>query len=391
MSGGPRVRLAALVFCGLVAACADGPALSTDMTVADSAGVRVVSNTNSIGRASGWTIDATPLLRVGWTEGDPEFQSVTFGVLRSDGVTVVADDRAGQLYAIPPDGGPILTMGGKGDGPGEFNSINGLVSLGSDSLLVADARNRRVTILDGAGTMLSETTYQPMHGFAGYGVSARVDGILALVPFMTGGNANEEPGWKSFPVFRASDVANLEAVIELPLTYTAPRGSNNPVQQSGRVRAGRDGFVHARSDLPQVSWYGLDGSLLQVVRWDQELHEVDDQDWAALEAQARTSMRLPDERMDELLDRWRADFSGTMPLFGLMHVDHAGNVWLGAAGIFIRWEDRFRVISAEGEWLGSVDFPSPVWVLDITDTHALVVEKDDLDVQAVSLYEISKR
>ena len=352
--------------------------------------MRVVENGGPVHRASGWSITPTPVFRVGWNEGDPEFQNVLTGAITADRRAVVADDRAAELIAIPFDGGPIETLGGRGEGPGEFNGIVSVVALGGDTVLVADARNNRITLLDGAGAVVNESSYQPMLGFARYGVDGRLNGEFALIPVMTGGSANDDPGWKAFPVLRATDFANVEPVVEVPILYASPGGAVNPVRLSGHVRAGPHGFVHARTDLAEVSWYSLDGSLTQVARWDEQARPVNEDDWNRLEAYARTSLRLPPERLEETLERWRDGFGGVAPLFGLLHVDHDGNVWLGEDGLLPRWERRFRIVSHEGVRLGLVEFPAPVWVLDLSGTHALVVEANELDVQAVALYDILK-
>ena len=387
-----RSRLAGIATALAALGCGDDMRGRTaaDVTIRDSSGVRIVETSNTLAKQSAWTIDPIPVRRVGWAGGDPEFQSVTYGTLRPDGSAVVADGGSGRLFVIPDDGGPVRAFGGRGDGPGEFNDFAGVVAVGTDSLVVADARNNRATVLDDRGGVLGDLPFQPLRGSARYGIAGRVDGQYALVPTMLGSNANEPPGWKRYPVFLSPDLSALEPVLDLPLLYEPPDASDNPVRQAGRVEAGPNGWLHARSDVAELAWYAPDGTLTQIARWDAEVRDVDVRDWEDVEAYARATMRLPPERLDELLGRWREDFSGTLPLFGLLRVDDAGNAWLGDSGLFVRWEDQVEIVSADGVYLGHVRFPVDVWVLDLSDTRALVVERDDLDVQAVAIYEIRK-
>lgn len=374
----------------LASACSGAPEALRDATVRDSAGVRIVENTNAADRASGWTIGETPVFRIGWAEDDPQFQQLTYGRMRSDGTAIVADERASILYFVPPEGAPVRSLGRRGEGPGEFGAIAGVLPLGADSLLVADTRNNRVSILDESGSPLVEMSYQPGRGFARYAPDGRVNGEFVLIPVMQGGSRDAPEGWDQRPVFRTTDFADWHVIAEHPLWYDQGPGPMNPVMHFGRVRAGPHGIVHLQTDRPAAFWYGLDGSLLQIARWDAAVRDVNDADWTELEEGVRAQGNIPAERLEETLETWRRGFGGLVPQFGMVHVDGSGNVWMGDSGFFTRAESRFNVISADGVWLGAIDFPAPVLVLDITETQALVVESNSLDVQAIALYDIAR-
>ena len=389
-----RTRIAAgLTLSLVVSACAGDSSQGSRATVRDSAGVTIVENPGPIDVPSGWTIDPTPVFRVGWTEDGPEFQRVGHGVVMPGGGAMVADIPSSEIYTISADGSARV-IAGRGEGPGEFTGIMALAPLGADSVLVTDTRNNRLTILDGEGTLLQEVPFQPILDFAWFGATGRVEGKIAVLPVQMGGTGRDEPGWKSRPVFLIPGlteppvVAELDPAFELPFQHILPPDSRNPVRHMAYVHAGRDGFVHVQSDRPRAAWYSSDGTLTREARWEEEVREVDEQDWATLEANGRRS--IPEEQQEEALAMWREHFGGMRPLFGITRLDRPGNLWVADSGLAGRSQARYRVLSAEGEWLGHVDFPGPVTVLDITDSHALVVETGEFDVQAVALYSIVK-
>jgi hypothetical protein len=82
-----------------------------------------------------------------------------------DGQIYVLDSGNSRLQVFDAAGDHVRTMGGAGQGPGEFDRANAMVIAG-DRLVVADFRNRRYTIWTLDGEYLREvkypTGYSPM-------------------------------------------------------------------------------------------------------------------------------------------------------------------------------------------------------------------------------------
>lgn len=77
----------------------------------------------------------------------------------ADGRLLVSDEMAHVIQVFARDGSHLATLGGEGQGPGEFNRPGSLGSRG-DTLLVVDALNGRVQLLSAAGDPL---TSLPLH------------------------------------------------------------------------------------------------------------------------------------------------------------------------------------------------------------------------------------
>jgi len=101
---------------------------------------------------------AKETLRIGSID-DPETALTAIRALEiaSDGRVVTLHSRARQIRVHASDGTPLATFGGRGDGPGEFQTTQSM-SLENDILRVWDARNLRATRFDLDGAVLGIRT-----------------------------------------------------------------------------------------------------------------------------------------------------------------------------------------------------------------------------------------
>ena len=91
-------------------------------------------------------LSAMPLLEIG-REGNPAFQftSITSVRLFDDGRVVVSDAGAREIRVFASDGAHLITLGGPGDGPGEFQSLDGLWTIEQTVIRAWDAESQRIT------------------------------------------------------------------------------------------------------------------------------------------------------------------------------------------------------------------------------------------------------
>lgn len=360
--------------------------------VRDSAGIRIVENGDVSGTVPPWTIAPEPIFRIGWGEGDPQFQSLRSGLLLRDGRSIVADQGSSLIHAFSADGDALWVAGGPGEGPGEYGRIGTLIELPDDSILVSDGGNRRVSVLR-RGEHAYDRRFENIFGEALYDPAARLtNGSFLLLPTGFALRVTQEAGWRSYPILTTVDFVEVDTFAIVPMLEMNASGDLNPIRHMGTVAATGDRVSTAQSDRAEVVWWDPNGEVTRIGRWDESPREVTEEDWSRYESWYRERLggSYEPDRLEQNLRERREDFGGTLPLFRSVHGDPEGSVWLGEYRIADPTASVYRVISGSGEWVGSIGFPRDIQILDITSSRVLGVETDELDVQAVVLYQLDR-
>ena len=152
--GWPKLCLAAL---GMYA-CQTQTPRGTEYSVRDSAGVRIVENGSPVTGTTEWQVGDSPVVQIGSLEEEAEYQlhEVSDALRLSDGRIVVASEGTNDLRFYSSHGAFLRSVGGTGEGPGEFRGLVALERLPADSLLAYDQRLRRVS--EHIGEELAEGT-----------------------------------------------------------------------------------------------------------------------------------------------------------------------------------------------------------------------------------------
>lgn len=402
--GGPALLTAGRTWAGfavlalaLLPACDD--AAPPPSTVVDSAGVEVVHNRRASSDV-GWQFSARPSLRIGAVEGDPweEFSGVTGAVRLESGLIAVADGGAQEVRFFDESGGYLHSVGGPGEGPGEFSGLSGLGPRGDGGVWAYDFTLRRVTWIDDAGRVSGTTTLGPeppaLHpvGSLGNGgfVLKQLWGVAATATAEDGGMRRDP-----VPFVRFDATGELQDTIvqvpgrELFLTrengrgvMTTPLFGRNAV---ATVRAGR--LVVGTQDRFVLHEYSLDGRLTRRVTApdpdlrlpDDEVAEVIERRISAAPREERPSLRVALESLP---------MPSARPAFGRILSDRAGRLWVS------EWlpadlgpPRRWRLFDASGRWTHDVRLPDGLDPLDMGSDWILGVQRDDLDVEYIVLYE----
>lgn len=363
--------------------------------VRDSAGVRIVENPGPT--TDGWTGGTEPSFTAGWDPEGPAFTWIQSGRILPDGAALVGDFGSGVIHRLGPDGIVSDTWGRKGEGPGEYQSLDALL-FRNDSIFVSDGRLRRLTVLSPRGDVL---VTRGLPGSFLHQVSAILsDGRLLLAPGDGyGGVAETRPEWvfETRPILAVHpEAGTVDTLAELPHLrrwYGTPGAGPGPIHVKGRAGGFPDGFAWARSDIPEVRWYDASGRLVQIARWEEEAAALTPE-WR--ERMARTYEEAYRSRgaeeefvadrlmeLEEGLDR----HEGSLPYWDLFHVDRLGNVWMSQYDMPGQPPETWRVFNRDGSFTGWIDLPGVISILDVTDTHVLAVRLDELDVPAVVLFE----
>lgn len=366
------------------------PPSSLQVTVVDSAGIRVVQNAGIEGLEA-WTLSRSPRFRLGWEDDDPTFEGLSAGTILPDGRFVVVDARRSEVLLLSPHGEIEAVFGRAGQGPGEFSDPSAVIHLAPDSILVHDAGLSKVAIFYDTGEFARESRLQRVSSGVRHTVSgSTTSGDLVLVPSAVGAQSTGE--WLRAPVLLVSrDGSDTDTVISVDHMRLL-NFEERPFQEFGAARASANGIVYGRNDRAEVRWIDLNGNTQQIARWEPDWREVDDEVWNEYSSTLldRGGPELMRNRLRQTLERQRSNAPARLPLFRFFEVDEAGNVWLSEYTFVGSPARRYRIIAADGRWIGELELPENFRVLDIGEDVLLGVQTNEWDVQAVAVWELRK-
>lgn len=251
-------------------------------TVTDSAGIRIVENSSPAWPAGAeWRLGTEPTLTIGEVSGDLNtmFQGVSQAFRMDDGTIVVVDRLASQVSLFDPAGVFIRNVGGRGEGPGEFQFLQYAWARG-DTIRVSDSMLSRISVFDRDGGVL-ETI--PVEVAPGTGIPTAVtdfaDGtILVLNPPAGGvrlgtGDVIEGVVWTHSRYSRSGRFMNeISGLRESSRWEHGIQGLSPGVYLPFSVgtpayTAGEDQIYAGRGVEPGIGRWNADGTLSHLIRW----------------------------------------------------------------------------------------------------------------------------
>ena len=417
----PRAQpLLPALACIVLAAACDRPAetgLSDEAPFLeqDSAGVLVATTLGARARAPiGWVVDAVPEYQVGALDGEEPylFSGINGARQLSDGRVVVLDDASCELRFFGADGVFLELTGGRGEGPGEFNTgVAGrcvlVPSPGSDSLVAFDGA--RLSFFDDRGRF--------DHRFVVVWPDHRVVNVVGVAGGMVGVEqisiyASGEPGLSSPPnpvdyglleletrrvVWEKDDLQWTQSFI-VPIPGGIPALWDIAFDIRPDAALGREGLLLTLGEDqgPEILHYGASGSLHRVIRLDEPVSAPSRGDIERLVEFQLAPYEMPDttrERITE--DRIRRNSEMPLPeikpVFSRLLVDDIGWLWAELYRFDLREPVRWLVFGPNGEGMGSVDMPPDLEVLQIGRDFVLGVWQDELEVEYVRRHALKGR
>ena len=388
-----RVQGAAAV--ALVSACAAGePSESAQPLIHDSAGVQIVRN---IGTAPGAGCVAVAAgasaeipARGGTAAAGPLLFRVRGAARLSSGDIVVLNAGTQELLFYSPDGAFRRSVGGPGDGPGEFRDPAWLGRGGGDTLFVWDDRLRRLTTFDGGGTVLRSLQIPgPQVDAPPPSVSGRFDdGSLLLVPgslVWVGGSAGVRRSPLAYYRFdptrnqftHLADGWSMETVIEDGGAYVLPFGKSEIAVAHGEA------LLLADNGAPRINYFDLHGRLVRIVQWNDGPDPVTADD--RREFVRRAGRWLPPDA-----GTGGARFARDRPRFASIHPDRDGRVWVRDFSSFGERPAGWLVFDDAGTLQCRVPMPVPAVAWEIGPDYLLGVRTDSLGEESVVVLKLTR-
>jgi hypothetical protein len=388
----------AMLLGAVLLGCGDGGETGGSI-VRDSAGIRVVENRAPMPGTLSWQVSPTPRVEIGTLQGDDVYQLFQVGgvVSLTDGTIVVANGGTHELRFYDREGRFLRSAGREGEGPGEFRGVGRVAQVG-DSIVAYDWGLSRISVFDSSGQHVRSARVK----WQSEG-SAEALGVFGDGRWLFSTGFSFVPSEVSKVVRDTSDYVILSREgefehwigrfprVEFFVMSTAQQG-----RASSRV-FGRTTF-HAVSerhayigatDRYEIFRYTSEGELDQIVRKEHEPLAVTDEDVAERKR----------ERLEEASSNWRPTLERmyldmpiptTMPAFAGLCVDASGNLWVLE---YARPSDdrrRWTVFVPDGRALGTIDTPPRLQVHQIGDDFVLGTSRDELGVEHVQVYELTK-
>lgn len=369
-------------------ACGD-QVRNPSVVIRDSAGVRIVENGPLSDGQIAFRLSEDPIYRIGWADGDYQFNGITSGGLLPDGSAVVGDRGSGQVIVLSAGGELRHVFGGKGEGPDEIGMLSSVRVLPPDTVVVEDDGNGRFMIFHDGFLVRSLRVEDAMAAYAliSIGTDGR-QGLLMTTSLVIEGF--DEP-WLQASIVRTDLVSgSINTITRFDFVQNDSETNGNPFAASGQVGVvGGAPFV-GRNDKPEIKKLNPDGTVAMVIRWQDERLAYSDSIWTVFELVFRERTSLPRQRVEEILRDRKSGVGAPMPYFRRIVGDARGNAWVGEYSVDSRDRRRYQVFAPTGEWLGAVEMPPRLTIIDIGIDRLVGVQRNELDIEAVVLYGLER-
>lgn len=396
-------RLLVLLALTTTIACESAPADEPEVVVRrDSAGIEIVENLRAalndsvLARAVG----VAPSLEIGELDGDAAylFDRVLGATRLDDGRVVVANGATNELRFYDADGRHLLTTGGTGGGPAEFEYMLELLRCGADSLYALDTGGTMKVFTSSGDVVRQFRLVEPGSERSSYRRACSSDGRIVLSGW---GNLSGPPPI-GFHTTRTTvwlvdaegrEIASLgEHLGSERVGYASggrPTGSGpHPFGRTTELAVGPGVVYLGSGERYEILAYDSTGSVRRIFRAPAEDLSVTPELLADLREQ-RLASTAPEEH--PAVERWLRELPPVenMPAYTKLLVDPAGRVWARRFPLPGQTGERWGVFEPDGRFLGHVTMPARFTTLEIGYDYVLGVARDDADVQFVHLYELA--
>jgi hypothetical protein len=413
-----RVRTALPFLIAVTTVCgAESTASGSGHSVVDSAGIQIVTSQDPAWPDGYRRVEPEPLLRIGRDEEGPyQFGRLGRALLEDDGSIVVIEQMSDEIRIFDSDGTHLVSLGGTGEGPGEFVEPWGPFRYPRDSIAVTDRQIRRITIFS-TTTGEDRTLMAENPGMLAMGVLRDGTFLYRLFGSRARYLADASPGrqWLLDEIFSLdpSD-GSMQAIARLPdrdlivkpggstterrIFAGGPNSNTKHLSPPSQYRAAvaEDGFYWVAPETYEIQFYDAKGTLRRIIRRpvppDPLNRDVIERyEEAELERERRRNGEQGAARLRRMFSD-ETTYRKHIPLFQSAFVDGDGRLWVQRS----RWPSlegpvQWDVFVKEGFWMGSVEAPDRLRIVDSRGDLVLGVGQDERDVPFLQLHRMIPR
>jgi hypothetical protein len=390
-----------LAFSGL-AGCRQGSQQILPIT-SDSAGTRIVTyGAAALTAAPRWSLSSLPVLDIGGSgaQGTEELFQVRSVAALSGGRLLVANAGTLEMRIFDSTGALLQTIGRRGSGPGEFQSLLWAAVGPGDSLWAYDFQLQRVTIFDAAGRVGRSFVLDIPEVRLPWARVLLHDGSLLVTPDVVHTPAAARGVHRDTTVFYRVGPAGrvLGAFQRVPGqdVYVEPEGGGVRSVPLGFGRslvfAAGDSLVFvAGTDQYEVRGLSSDGALRLVIRADRAPLPVTPDLIAAFKL--RQLSRIEGERWRQFFTHMydAMPYPASQPVLSALCVDHTGALWIRDYPPHPDSTALWRIFGPTGTLQGTVQVPPGFELLGINGHRVFGLWRDEDDLEHVRAYLLRRR
>ncbi len=375
MGGRMRYSLHVTLVAAAVCAGCDGEPQPVTQSPSDSAGVRIVVAEDPGVRLTLGAVE----LEVGGREADGhDLYRVGAGLLDPGDGVVVLDRGSNEVRYFSESGDLTHTLGGEGDGPGEFRAPYLMQWIADGRLVVGDLRHRRATVFGSDRDVVESVSIDlPLQ------VPDRQPDVRmppAVVGFTADGGMVGLPSPQIELTGRPGPLP-----IRAPLRVYGPdqavRSEVADVRLMEYFETPGEGMGMEWVPGSPVFRYAASGA--RVALSDGGAHDIAVVDDGVMTLRIRESRSRLVFEPDSVVGAIPP--ADSLPSYDELAVDADQRVW-ARAGARVDAQTRiWRLFSAEGDFVGSLELGERDRVLDAAGERVLLLRFDSLDVETVEL------
>lgn len=153
-----------------------------------------------------------------------------------------------------------------------------------------------------------------------------------------------------------------------------------------------DDFVYGGAERFQLALYSPEGVMRTLIRRTVDPEPITAADLNRWELEVEATRQPYPPSLPPMYHQPISSFDlpETKAAYGRVLVDRVGNYWVGDYALPGQQPAAWSVFSAEGAWSWGVAAPERFQPMDIGDDYVLGIFRDELDVEFVQLYTLTK-
>jgi hypothetical protein len=382
-----------------IAACTGTSSNEIGHTIRDSAGVALVEiSSQGLQSLPEWRLAEKPVATIGVTHGDPRYElyQVRNPTLLTDGRLALLNAGSNEVRFFGSSGQFIGSVGGPGEGPGEFVWPVALMRTAADTLRVFDARRRTMTVIAPTGTVV------------------RLDGIQSSLSGLIGFVANDvvvtaEPTFTRLNVAALIDmpilvrlvslksgIADTIAVVGRAQQYQLIDGLERdlvpvPFTVFAQTRVKANTIAITDGVHPEVHVYDASGTLKRINRMRLTSEPVTDSEFRAAFEDELSKITHPGKRAAARKVFAELPKADVKPYFDQLVIDDNSNIWIQHfPNLNSHGDRRWTIVDQNGAPLARFALPRGMRIEYVGDSSLVASSRDEFGVEQIRVFAIER-